>query len=79
MINYLALLIFAGAGAVKSVINDTSKERRAVTWILLGMFITYCVQALFNGSVTYVAVYFWFITGLITPRTVIGRNKNRLF
>lgn len=79
VINYLALLIFAGAGAVKSVINDTSKKRRAVTWIFLGMFITYCVQALFNGSVTYVAVYFWFITGLITPRTVIGRNKNRLF
>ena len=78
-VNYLALLIFAGAGAVKSVLNDTSKERRAVTWILLGMFITYCVQALFNGSVTYVAVYFWFIIGLIAPRTVIGRNKNRLF
>ena len=78
VINYLAFLLYAGAGAVKSVLNETSKERRAVTWILLGMFITYCVQALFNGSVTYVAVYFWFIIGLIMPRTVIGCNKNTL-
>ena len=77
-INYMALLVFACAGAVKSIINDSSKERRAVTWILLGMFVTYCVQALFNGSVTYVAVYFWFIIGLITPRTVIKPNKNPL-
>ena len=78
VINYLALLIYAGSGAVKSVLKDASKKSRAVTWILLGMFITYCVQALFNGSVTYVAVYFWFITGLITPRTVIKPDKNTL-
>ena len=78
VINYLALLIYAGAGAVKSVVNDTSKVRRILTWIFLGMFITYCVQALFNGSVTYVAVYFWLIIGLITPRTVIRPNKNKL-
>jgi O-antigen ligase len=77
-INYMALLVFACSGAVRNVIKDGSKERRTVTWILLGMFVTYCVQALFNGSVTYVAVYFWFIIGLITPRTVIRPDKNRL-
>ena len=77
-INYMALLVFACSGAVRNVIKDGSKERRTVTWILLGMFVTYCVQALFNGSVTYVAVYFWFIIGLITPRTVIRPDKKRL-
>ncbi|MEE5991499.1 MAG: O-antigen ligase family protein, partial [Lachnospiraceae bacterium] len=77
-INYMALLVFACSGAVRNVIKDGSKERRTVTWILLGMFVTYCVQALFNGSVTYVAVYFWFIIGLITPRTAIRPDKNRL-
>ena len=75
-INYLALLVYVCTGAVKSVLEDGSKERRAVTWILLGMFVTYCVQAQFNGSVPYVAVYFWLVIGLITPRTVIRPNKN---
>ena len=77
-VNYMALLVYACSGAVKSVLKKGSKEKRTVTWILLGMFVTYCVQALFNGSVTYVAVYFWLVVGLITPRTVIGHNKNTL-
>lgn len=78
LINYLALLIFTCIGAVKSILNETSKERRAVTWILLGMFITYIAQALFNSSITYVVVYFWLVIGLIIPRTVAGTRKNEL-
>ena len=75
LINYLALLIFAGAGAVKSILKETSKERRAVTWILLGMFVTYVIQAFFNSSITYVVIYFWLVIGLITPRTFFGSDK----
>ena len=78
LINYLALLIFAGAGAVKSILNETSVKKRAVTWILLGMLITYCFQSLFNSSIPYVVIYFWIAVGLITPRNVIKRNKNPL-
>ena len=78
LINYLALLVFACVGAVKSILNENSKERRAVTWILLGMFITYTAQALFNSSINYVVIYFWLVIGLIIPRTVIGTRKNEL-
>ena len=78
LINYLALLIFAGSGAVKSIINETSYKRRAITWTLLGMFITYVAQAMFNSSINYVVIYFWLVIGLITPRTVLRSTKNEL-
>ncbi|MCR4556341.1 MAG: O-antigen ligase family protein [Saccharofermentans sp.] len=71
LINYLALMIYACCGAVKSIIKETSRERMAVIWIFLGMFVAYSVQAFFNSSVTYVAMNFWLIIGLVTPRTVI--------
>ena len=78
LINYLALLIYACGGAVKSILKRSSGEERAVTWILLGMFASYAVQAFFNSSIINVVVYFWFVIGLITPRTVIKPDKNRL-
>ena len=75
LINYLALLVFAARGAVKAVIDETSYKRRAVIWILLGMFITYTAQALFNSSINYVVIYFWLVIGLITPRTALRTQK----
>ncbi len=75
LINYLALLIFAAKGAVKAIIDETSYKRRAVIWILLGMFITYTAQALFNSSINYVVIYFWLVIGLITPRTALRTQK----
>ncbi len=78
LVNYLALLIYTGAGAVKSIWTELSKERRAVTWILLGMFITYCAQAFFNSSITYVVIYFWPVIGLIIPRKDTGILKFRI-
>jgi O-antigen ligase len=76
LVNYLALLIFAARGAVKSVIEETSYKRRAVIWILLGMFITYTAQALFNSSINYVVIYFWLVIGLIMPRTALRTQKS---
>jgi len=78
LINYLALLIYAGVGAVKNILKETSKKKRAICWILLGMFVTYCLQALFNSSIPYVVIHFWLVIGLIAPRNVISRNKNQL-
>ena len=78
LINYLALLVFACSGAVKSILKRDSGGVRAVTWILLGMFTAYVVQAMLNSSIINVVVYFWLVLGLITPRTVIGHNKNTL-
>ena len=78
LINYLALLVFACSGAVKSILKRASGEERAVTWILLGMFTAYAVQAMLNSSIINVVVYFWLVVGLITPRTVIKPDKNRL-
>ena len=68
LINYLALLIYTGTGAVRNILKESSREKRAVTWVLLGMFITYLAQALFNNSITYVAMHLWLIVGLLIPR-----------
>ena len=75
LINYLALLVYACVGAVKNILKETSVKKRAVTWILLGMFIAYCFQALFNSSIPYVVIHFWLVIGLLAPRTVILSNK----
>lgn len=76
LINYLALLIYAGSGTVKRIIHHDPGEQLVVTWILLGMFITYVAQALFNSSINYVVIYFWLILGLVTPRTAVKiQNK----
>lgn len=75
LINYLALLVFTARGAVKSILDETSYKRRAVTWILLGMFITYTAQALFNSSINYVVIYFWLVIGLLIPRSEASLAK----
>ena len=75
LINYLALLVYACVGAVKNILKETSVKKRAVIWILLGMFIAYCFQALFNSSIPYVVIHFWLVIGLLAPRTVILSNK----
>ena len=76
LVNYLALLVFAGTGAVKSILGETSREKRAVMWILLGMFVTYVTQAFFNSSITYVVIYFWLVVGLIFPRASVSSRKS---
>lgn len=75
LINYLALLIYTGTGATKSVLKEESPEKRAVTWILLGMLVTYAAAAFFNNSIIYVALYFWLVIGLIIPRDPVRTKK----
>ena len=74
-INYMALLIYTLTGAVKSILGETSKEKRAATWILLGAFVAYASQAFFNNSITYVVIYFWLVMGLIIPRSPVSISK----
>ena len=75
LINYLAILVYAGVGAVKIILKETDVKKRTIIWILLGMMITYIVQAQFNCGIPYIAIYYWIVVGLITPRTVILSNK----
>ena len=75
LINYLSLLIFTCVGAVKNVIHESSREKRAITWILLGAFVGYAAQAFFNNSITYVVMHFWLIIGLLIPRTPFALLK----
>ena len=78
LINYLALLIYTCVGAVKNVIRETSQEKRAITWILLGMFIAYISQAIFNNSITYVAMNFWLVLGLLIPRSTAKLTRRKV-
>ncbi|MCR5059886.1 MAG: O-antigen ligase family protein [Saccharofermentans sp.] len=74
-VNYLALLIYTAVGAVRNILKEASAEKRAVTWILLGMFVTYATAAFFNNSIVYVALYFWLVIGLIIPRDPVRTKK----
>lgn len=66
LINYLALLIYAGITAFNIVIKQQG-VRRYTTWIFFGMFAGYTAQALFNSSIINVAFYFWIVIGLMMP------------
>ena len=67
-INYIAMLVYAVVTGVKTVINTENYEKRAITWILLGMFAGYAAQAFVNGSVINVAPYFWIVVGMTMPK-----------
>lgn len=67
-INYIAMLIYAAVTGVKTVIGTEDDEKRSITWILLGMFAGYAVQAFVNGSVINVAPYFWIVVGMTMPK-----------
>ena len=68
-INYLALLIYSVAGAIKAIFKEKDDLKRSLLWICLGIVATYLAQALLSSSVMNVAPYFWLILGLITPRS----------
>lgn len=77
LINYLTLLIYTCVGAVRSVLTEDSREKRAVTWTLLGMIATYAASAFFNISVPYVVIYFWLAVGLAIPRSPVPSLRSR--
>ena len=62
---YLTLLVRTIAVAVKSIFKGESETEQALTWIFLGMFVTYAAQATANTSVINVAMYFWIVLGLL--------------
>lgn len=66
--NYIALLIYAGATAVKRIVNEKDDTKRSILWIFFCVFIAYAAQAMVSSSVMNVAPYFWIVLGLITPR-----------
>ena len=68
-INYLALLIYSVAGAIKAIFKEKDDLKRSLLWICLGIVAAYLAQALLSSSVMNVAPYFWLILGLITPRS----------
>lgn len=67
-INYIAMLIYAAVTGVKTVIGTENDEKRAIIWILLGMFAGYAAQAFVNSSVINVAPYFWIVVGMTMPK-----------
>lgn len=68
-VNYIAMLVYACVTGVRTVINTKDNEKRIITWILLGMFAGYAVQALVNSSVINVAPYFWITVGMTMPKS----------
>lgn len=68
-VNYMALLIYACVVGVRTVISTEDGEKRIITWIFMGMFAGYAVQALVNSSVIDVAPYFWITLGMVMPKS----------
>ena len=68
-INYIAMLVYACVTGVRTVISTKDDEKRKITWIMLGMFAGYALQALVNSSVINVAPYFWITVGMTMPKS----------
>ena len=64
---HLLTHIYACVIGVKTVLNTKDDKNRYMTWIFLGMFITYWCQSMFNVSIIDVAVYFWISAGMVMP------------
>ena len=67
LLNYLVLLIYAVATAIKNIIAVKDKKQDIITWIFLAMFAGYAAQALVNSSVINIAMYFWVTIGMVMP------------
>ncbi len=67
-VNYIAMLLYCVITAVKNILKDGEGENRSMTWIFLGMLVSYAAQALFNSSIINCAIYFWITIGLTVPR-----------
>ena len=77
IINYVALLIYAGVNAVKTIFGEKDDVKRSLYWLIFGIFTAYSAQALFSSSVMNVAPYFWIVIGLLTPRVKAVSFKKR--
>jgi len=69
LISYLALCCYVIFFSLKVMIYDNDKIRKSMTYILVAMAVGYFCQAMFNSSVTNIAVYKWLIMGLLLPRS----------
>lgn len=73
------MLVFARTVVinVKKVFRSYNEESRAISWLLLAMFVTYLAQAFFNTSVRSVAPHFWLVFGLLntSERPLTLNNK----
>lgn len=74
-INYMTLLIFATVNSVKAILKEEDEAKRSLLWIFITIFAGYASQAVFSSSIMNVAPYFWFILGILTPRTKPLFNK----
>ena len=72
---HLITHIYACFVGIRTVLKTKDDKNRYITWIFLGMFITYWCQAMFNVSVINVAIYFWISVGMIMPL----KNQKPLF
>lgn len=62
---YLILYVRTVVNSVKKIFAGGDEKEQALSWLFLGMFITYACQAFFNTSVVNVAMYFWLVLGLL--------------
>ena len=68
-INYMLLAFYCCFFALKKILKGDSEFAKSnITKFFLIALFAYFVQALFNSSVTNVAVYKWILMGLVLPR-----------
>jgi len=68
IINYIALLIYAGVGSVKIIFREKNDVKRSLLWVFFAVFTAYIAQAVVSSSIMNVAPYFWIVLGIVTPR-----------
>lgn len=74
---YAVLFVRTAVISVKKIFKGKDETDQALTWIFLGMFITYAAQAFFNTSVINVAMYFWLVLGLLNTSAPLKPSLNK--
>lgn len=69
LIVYVALCAYVILFAVKRYGEEKDSSKKTIIYILAVMVFGYFCQAMFNSSVTNIAVYKWLIMGLLLPRS----------
>lgn len=82
-INYIAFCIYTIVLGIKNFILEDKNREKILNIVLVTMAVGYFAQAMFNSSITNVAVYKWVVIGLILNRAsqknlfVLNLNKER--
>ena len=72
LLTILSLLVYTFAVGIRTALKSEDRENRLISFIFVGMVLSYFVQSMFNSSVVNIAPYYWIAIGMILS---VGNQK----